>query len=202
MHLIVGLGNPDRKYERTRHNAGFLVVDRLASRVGAVADQRQLGALVAKVEVASRPAVLAKPLSYMNLSGQPAASLAGFYKVPVDHMLVVHDDMDLPFGDVRVKQAGGHGGHNGLRDIHRALGPDYLRVRFGVGRPEEGRDPADYVLSKWSGPEEAALNAVVDRAADAVEAVVREGVSAAMNTFNTRTERPQRAPAGAGSQGR
>jgi peptidyl-tRNA hydrolase, PTH1 family len=186
MHLVVGLGNPGRRYARTRHNAGFLVVDRVAARAGESVDRGQLGADVGTIRLGSAPVVLAKPRSYMNRSGQPVASLKGWYKVELDDIVVVHDDLDLPFAAVRVKQGGGHGGHNGLRDVGRAIGRDYVRVRVGIGRPPEGWDPADYVLARWSGAEASELEEVVDNAADAVEAVVREGPLAAMNRFNER----------------
>ena len=189
MKLVLGLGNPGRKYAGTRHNVGFLVVDRLASRSGDSVTTKQFGALVGKALVGSRPAVLAKPQGYMNRSGQPAASLRGYYKLDNDEVIVVHDDLDLPFGEVRVKQGGGHGGHNGLRDLSRALGGTYLRVRVGVGRPPQGWDPADYVLGKWTQVEQESLDTIVDQAADAVEAVARDGVGTAMNQFNVREGR-------------
>lgn len=188
MHLILGLGNPGRRYAGTRHNAGFEVVDRLGQRWGAPVTRRQLGALVASARVEDVPCVLAKPQGYMNLSGQPAASLRGYYRVEPYSVVVVHDDVDLPFGTVRVKRGGGHGGHNGLRDLHARLGSgEYLRVRFGVSRPPPGQDTADYVLGRWTTDEAERLSELVDRAADAVEAVLADGVVKAMNTFNTRS---------------
>ena len=188
MHLVLGLGNPGRRYERTRHNVGFLVVDRLAERAGEACNQKKFGAEIASVRIGRTPAVLAKPQSYMNLSGQPAASLKGYYKAENDEIVVVHDDVDLPFGDVRVKRGGGHGGHNGLRDLQSKLGGnDFIRVRVGISRPPEGWDTADYVLGKWTDAEQRELPEVVDQAADAVRAVLDEGVDAAMNTFNSRT---------------
>ena len=149
MQLVVGLGNPGRRYASTRHNVGFLVVDRLASRWAGSCDRKQLGALVDKVRIGSSDVVLAKPQTFMNLSGQAVASLRGFYKpASVDDILVVHDELDLEFGTVRLKRGGGHGGHNGLRDIQARLGTnDFVRVRVGIGRPPEGWDTADYVLA-------------------------------------------------------
>jgi len=199
MHLVVGLGNPGRKYEHTRHNVGFVVVDRLGARVGATVERKQLGALVDTARVGEQPAVFAKPQSYMNLSGQPVASLKGYYKSKNEHIVVVHDDVDLPFGEVRVKVGGGHGGHNGLRDINRAIGADYVRVRFGVGRPPQGWDTADYVLSRFTQAETGTLDSAVDRAADAVHAVVVTGATAAMNVFNTRSGRGRTAEPAADS---
>lgn len=180
MHLVLGLGNPGARYERTRHNAGFLVVDRLASRLGVAVDHKAHGALVGSGRSRDEAVVLAKPQTFMNLSGQPAASLRGFYKVELGDVVVVHDDVDLPFGDLRLKKGGGHGGHNGLRDLNAKLGPDYVRVRFGVGRPPEGWDTADYVLAGFTPDEEARLPALVDEVADAVELVVTTGFDAAV----------------------
>ena len=190
MFLVLGLGNPGRKHSQTRHNVGFLVADRLAERAGEQVDKKQLGALVAKVLVSNKPGVIAKPQSYMNLSGQPAASLKGFFKVENTDTIVVHDELDIPFGDVRVKVGGGHGGHNGIRDLNKHVGNDTIRVRVGVGRPPEGWDTADYVLGKWSPAEASGLPTIVDDAADAVEAILRDGVMAAMNHFNTRGRVP------------
>jgi PTH1 family peptidyl-tRNA hydrolase len=187
MHLVLGLGNPGRKYEKTRHNVGFLVADRLAARAGETCDKSQLGALVAKVRLRDADVVLAKPQSFMNLSGQPAASLRGYYKVTNDQVIVVHDEVDIPFGQVRIKVGGGHGGHNGLRDLVARLGDgNFVRVRVGVSRPPPGWDTADYVLGAWDTSEQRELEEIVDRAADAVEAILRDGVTNAMNVFNTR----------------
>lgn len=188
MHLVLGLGNPGGRYRGNRHNAGFMVVDRLAERAGVACDRKMLGALVAKTRVRGEDVVLAQPQSYMNLSGQPAASLRGFFKCPVEQVVVVHDELDLPFGDIRVKLGGGHGGHNGLRDIQARFGNNgFVRVRFGIGRPPEGWDTANYVLADFTAEESAQLDALLDRAADAVEAVVSEGVQAAMNRFNVKS---------------
>jgi PTH1 family peptidyl-tRNA hydrolase len=186
-HLVIGLGNPGRKYEKTRHNAGFLVVDRLASESSEALEKKQLGALVASVRLGNNPTILAKPQSFMNLSGQPTTSLRGYYKVEDDDIVVVHDDVDIPFGEVRVKSGGGHGGHNGLRDINQKLGTNcYARVRVGVGRPPEGHDTANYVLGRFSSEESSSLDELIGRAADATRAVVDGGVASAMNTFNVR----------------
>lgn len=195
MHLVLGLGNPGRRYERTRHNAGFLVVDRLADRHRTAVDRAQLGALVGNVRLGDRPVVLAKPQSFMNLSGQPAASLRGWYKVTNEQVVVVHDEVDLPFGDVRVKKGGGSGGHNGLKDLVEKLGgADFVRVRVGVGRPPEGWDTADWVLAAFSSAEEEALPEVLDRAVEAVALVVERGLSVAMNETNRRRG-PEAGPA-------
>jgi PTH1 family peptidyl-tRNA hydrolase len=200
MFLIVGLGNPGGQYQHTRHNVGFLVAERLCGRDGAAADKAQLGALVGKARVGGQPVVVAMPQGYMNRSGHPTASLRGYYKAEVDQVVVVHDDLDLPFGDVRVKKGGGHGGHNGLRDIQAQLGSgDFLRVRVGISRPPAGWDTADYVLAKWTADEQAGLDAIVDKACDAVSMVVEKGALAAMNQFNTKVSEPKpKAPRPAG----
>ncbi len=182
---MVGLGNPGRRYAATRHNVGFMTADALAARGQVRCDRGQFGALMDAARVGDVPAVLAKPQSYMNRSGAPTASLKGYYKVPMDQVVVVHDEIDLPFGTVRVKVGGGHGGHNGIRDVIRALGgPDFVRVRVGVSRPPPGWEVADYVLSSWSPAELEVLEEVVGAAADAVESVVKGGATAAMNTVN------------------
>lgn len=186
MHLVVGLGNPGKRYEKTRHNAGFLVVDRLCARWYESCDKKQLGALVGSARVGNDTAVLAKPQTFMNLSGQPTASLRGFYKVDVPKICVVHDEVDLPLGRVKLKRGGGHGGHNGLRDIQAKLGTnEFVRVRLGVGRPPKGWDTADYVLGSFSAEETQAVEEAVEQAADAVELWIREGLEAAMNRIHT-----------------
>jgi len=187
MRLVVGLGNPGRKYQNTRHNAGFLVLDHLAQTGDTTLSTKQFGALVAKTLIAHTPAILAKPQSYMNLSGQPVASLCGYYKIDPDALLVVHDDVDLPLGQVRIKQGGGHGGHNGLRNIAQQLSSRaFVRVRVGVSRPPPGWDTADYVLSNWSSAEKESLEPIIERSVRAITAIVDQGVLAAMNQFNTR----------------
>jgi PTH1 family peptidyl-tRNA hydrolase len=193
VYLLVGLGNPGRRYAKTRHNVGFLAVDRLAERAGVRCNTKQLGALVDKVLVSGSPAVIAKPQKFMNLSGQPVVSLAGYYRCEPDHIVVVHDDVDIPFGEVRVKVGGGHGGHNGLRDIKQKLGGrgEFLRIRVGVSRPPPGWDTADYVLGAWSGEEFDALDELLDRVVQAIETVVKDGPKQAMNTLNVRHGRSQ-----------
>ncbi|HJN78384.1 MAG TPA: aminoacyl-tRNA hydrolase [Myxococcota bacterium] len=192
MKFVVGLGNPGKKYEQTRHNAGFLVVRRLGERWGIDCQRKQFGALVGDGAIRHERTVLAMPQTYMNRSGHPTRSLLGFYKAGVDDLIIVHDDLDIPFGELKLKKGGGHGGHNGLRDLHKHFGGgDYLRVRFGVSRPPEGWDSADYVLGKWSSTERDGLDQAVDRAADAVEALLGGDLVAAQNTFHVRTSRPE-----------
>ncbi len=185
--IVVGLGNPGRRYTDTRHNAGFLVIDELARRWGIDCSKKQLGSEVGGGLVRDTKAILVKPQQFMNRSGHPTRSLMGFYKSAVADVVVIHDEVDLPFGTVRVKRGGGAGGHNGLRDLDRHLGDrNTIRVRVGVSRPPEGWDTADYVLGKWNAAERADLDTVLGRAADAVELVLSDGLSAAMNKFNVR----------------
>ncbi len=184
MKLVVGLGNPGRRYAWTRHNAGVQVVERLGRRWSIATTTKELGSLVGHGAVAHERAVLVLPQSFMNRSGQPVASLLGYYKRGIDDLVVVHDELDLPFGSVRVKQGGGHRGHNGLRDIIKHLGADFTRVRVGLGRPPEGWDPADFVLGRWTDAERSDLDGVIDTAADAVEEILCHGVDAAITRFN------------------
>jgi PTH1 family peptidyl-tRNA hydrolase len=186
--LVVGLGNPGPAYRGNRHNVGFLVADVLAGRIGGRFSKHKARADVVEGRLGPPPAprvVLAEPRSYMNESGGPVAGLCGFYKIPVEQLVVVHDELDLPYGALRLKRGGGDNGHNGLRSISRSLGSkDYLRVRFGIGRPPGRMDPADYVLRDFSAVERKDLEFHVDRAADAVEALVRDGLEAAQNRYN------------------
>jgi PTH1 family peptidyl-tRNA hydrolase len=185
-HLVVGLGNPGPSYTATRHNAGFFVVDLLAERIGARFKAHKGRADVVEARLAGVPLVLAKPKSYMNDSGGPVVAVARFYKVPAERIAIVHDDLDLPYGTVRLKLGGGDGGHNGLRSATAALGTnEYLRVRFGIGRPPGRQDPADFVLREFSSAERKDLAYHVDRAADAVEALLQDGLEAAQNEFNS-----------------
>jgi PTH1 family peptidyl-tRNA hydrolase len=184
-HLVVGLGNPGPRYAATRHNAGFFVLDLLAERVGGRFKAHRGRADVVEARLAGRPVVLVKPKSYMNESGGPVVSIARFYKVPVERITIVHDELDLPYGTLRLKRGGGDGGHNGLKSASAALGSkEYARVRFGIGRPPGQMDPADYVLREFGAAERKDLPYLVDRAADAVEALLADGLEAAQNEFN------------------
>jgi peptidyl-tRNA hydrolase, PTH1 family len=186
--LVLGLGNPGLEYARHRHNVGYLVVELLAGRM-AVKFGRHRKAVAQAAEgrlgIGGPRVVLAKPLTYMNLSGGAAVGLANFYKVPIDQVVAVHDELDLPFGTIRLKRGGGEGGHNGLRSLSKSFGTrDYVRVRFGIGRPPGRQDPADFVLSDFSAAERKELDFLVDRTADAVEAIVASGLEPAQNTFH------------------
>jgi PTH1 family peptidyl-tRNA hydrolase len=187
--LVVGLGNPGPSYAATRHNVGRIVVELLAARVGGSFKAHRRGrADLVEARLGDAPgtrAVLARSRSYMNESGGPVASVRDFFAVDIDHLVVVHDELDLPYGTLRVKRGGGDNGHNGLRSVRAALGTgDFLRVRFGIGRPPGRMDPAVFVLKPFSASERADLPVLVERAADAVEALVVDGLAYAQNLYN------------------
>ncbi|MCP2259012.1 peptidyl-tRNA hydrolase, PTH1 family [Streptoalloteichus tenebrarius] len=183
--LVVGLGNPGPAYAGNRHNAGFMVLDELAARMGGRFKAHRSGAEVVEGRLAGRRAVLVKPRSFMNVSGGPVVGAARFYKVAPSSLVVVHDELDIDFGAVRIKLGGGEGGHNGLRSISKSLGAkDYYRVRFGIGRPPGRMDPADYVLRDFSTVERKELPFVIDRCADAVESLLTDGIEVAQNKFH------------------
>jgi PTH1 family peptidyl-tRNA hydrolase len=185
--LVVGLGNPGPRYVANRHNIGFLVADEIADRVGGKFKSHKGGADVLEGRLGGRRVTLAKPRSYMNVSGGPVVGIARFYKLPAENLIVIHDELDLPFGAVRLKLGGGENGHNGLRSITKSLGTrEYLRVRFGIGRPPGRMDPADFVLRDFSATERRDLALEIDRCADATEALVANGLEAAQNLFHAR----------------
>ncbi|MGH3343454.1 MAG: aminoacyl-tRNA hydrolase [Carbonactinosporaceae bacterium] len=183
--LVVGLGNPGPAYAGNRHNAGHMVVDLLAVRLGSRLRAHKRRADVVEGRLAGRRAVLAKPRSYMNVSGGPVRALCDFFSVPAERVVVVHDELDIPFGALRLKRGGGDNGHNGLRSVTSALGSrDYLRVRFGIGRPPGRMDPAAYVLRDFSAAERKDLPSHLDRAGDAVEALLAGGLERAQNAYH------------------
>ena len=183
--LLAGLGNPGPQYAGNRHNVGFMVLDELAARIGGKFKAHKSGAELLEGRLVGQRVILAKPRSFMNLSGGPVVGAARFYKIPADGVVVVHDELDLSFGALKLKFGGGDNGHNGLRSITKSLGTkDYYRVRFGVGRPPGRQDPADYVLKDFSTVERKELALELDRCADAVEALISTGLSAAQNTFH------------------
>jgi PTH1 family peptidyl-tRNA hydrolase len=183
--LLVGLGNPGPRYAGNRHNVGFLVLDELARRTGGSFKAHRGHADVIEGRLSGLRVVLAKPKSYMNLSGGPVASLRDFFKVPADSIVVVHDELDIPYGTLRLKLGGGDNGHNGLKSITKSIGTrEYHRVRFGIGRPPGRQDPADFVLDDFSTVERRELPFHLDRAADAVEALLADGLAAAQNRFH------------------
>ena len=191
--LIVGLGNPGVQYQGNRHNVGQMVLDELAGRVGAGFKTHKARAQVVegRLGIGGPRVVLAKPMSYMNVSGGPVSALASFYGITPDHVVAVHDEIDIPFNTVKLKTGGGEGGHNGLRDISKALGTkDYLRVRVGVGRPPGRMDTADYVLRDFGTAELKELPFLLDEAADAVELLLREGLTSAQQKFHPAKSEP------------
>ncbi len=189
--LVVGLGNPGPTYASTRHNVGQMVIDELAARRSEKLRSHKANARVAETWV--RPGgpklVLASPNSFMNVSGGPVAALAAFYGVPPERVIVVHDELDIPFDSLKVKVGGGHGGHNGVRDVAKALAtPEFPRVRVGIGRPPGRQDPADWVLAAFGSAERTALPLLLGDAADAVELIALEGLLAAQQRFHAPRE--------------
>jgi len=187
--IVVGLGNPGPEYAATRHNVGFMVVDLLGERSGGIAFRSKFHGEVADARVGGGPATLLKPLTYMNNSGRSVQAALAFFKLPASELLVVHDELDLSFGDIRLKAGGGDAGHNGLKSITQQLGTsEYPRLRIGIGKPPPGfrGGGADFVLEGFRPAEKAELGQVVERAADAVELVAKHGLAAAMNTTNRR----------------
>jgi PTH1 family peptidyl-tRNA hydrolase len=185
--LIVGLGNPGKKYFKTRHNVGFDVVNALAEHWSIPLPSRpQYGSLVSTGNVASESCILALPQKYMNCSGQPIASLMGYFKISAKDLIVVHDELAFGFGMVRCKKGGGHGGHNGLRDLIRHVGNDFLRVRMGIGKPPPKFDQARYVLSRWTEKESRDLLTFLGNGEQAIEYILRDGIASAMNSLNVR----------------
>ncbi|HET9704208.1 MAG TPA: aminoacyl-tRNA hydrolase [Vicinamibacterales bacterium] len=186
MKLIVGLGNPGREYRDTRHNVGFMVVDALADR-WRVSDawRERFGALQIKTTVGDAPVVIAKPLTFMNLSGQAVSAIAGFFKIEPADVLVIVDEAALPLGRLRARREGGAGGHNGLKSLIQHLGTqNFPRMRVGVGRGADGRDLSDHVLGRFEPSERETVSAAVLRAADATEMFISDGIERVMNAFN------------------
>jgi peptidyl-tRNA hydrolase, PTH1 family len=194
MLLVVGLGNPDREYADNRHNVGFMVVDELASACRAEPFKKKFGGEIARAMLGKTEAMLLKPLTYMNLSGDAVQPCAAFFKVAPADIVVVHDEIDLPFGDVRLKMGGGHAGNNGVRSVIARLGtPEFARVRFGVGRPgaDFKGEVADWVLRGFSPDERRDLPIYLKIAAESVLDIAARGFQAAMNTRNTRLKKSQ-----------
>lgn len=189
--LIAGLGNPGPEYAANRHNVGFIVADLLAERVGGrfkragKAQAQVVEGRIGPPGPGNRRVILAKPMSYMNLSGGPVTALRDFYKVPVANIVAIHDELDIDYGTLRLKLGGGDNGHNGLKSMTKAMGSDYHRVRFGIGRPPGRMQVADFVLKDFSATERKELDYFVDRAADAVECLVIEGLERAQGTYNS-----------------
>lgn len=190
MFLIVGLGNPGREYQNTRHNIGFDVIDKLAEAEGIDVLEKKHKAIIGKGCVAGQKCVLAKPITYMNLSGESVRALADYYKIDTSsELIVISDDISLDVGQIRVRKKGSAGGHNGLKSIIAHLGHDgFMRVKMGVGEKPRGWDLADYVLGHFSGPERELMDDACERAAEAIRMMAAGETDAAMNRFNTRKE--------------
>ena len=189
--LVVGLGNPGPGYAGNRHNVGVMVLEELAARAGvrlSAGRGARARSLAGEGRLAGRRVVLARPLTYMNESGGPVRGLLDYHRIPADDLVVVHDELDLPFATVRLKRGGGEGGHNGVRSVTRSTGTkDYLRVRVGIGRPPGRQDPADFVLKDFSAVERKELDLLVAEAADAAEALLVKGLEAAQNDVHPRS---------------
>lgn len=184
-YLIVGLGNPGREYRFNRHNIGFMLIDRVAVRLTARLTRFQSKALIGTARYGDKKVILAKPQTYMNLSGQAIQGLSSFYKIPLENLLVAHDDLDLPFGTIRLRPGGGAGGQKGIKSTIQQLGTqEFPRLRMGIGRPPGRMDAAAYVLQDFAGAEEQLLSETLERAADAVEKWMDAGIEKAMTHFN------------------
>src|SRR5690348_5464914 len=196
LHLIVGLGNPGTKYERTRHNVGFMVVDELARRHGLTWRGRQARAEIAKGAINGVPVVLAKPQTFMNLSGESVAGLLHWHKLPLDRLLILYDDLDLPLGTIRVRACGSAGGHNGVSSINQHLrSQEFARVRIGIERPPGTGEQIDWVLGHFSKEQARELEPALKAAADAVEFWLANGIDKTMNAFNGGTPAGKEPPA-------
>jgi PTH1 family peptidyl-tRNA hydrolase len=196
MKIIVGLGNPGREYAQTKHNAGFLFVDALAGRLGADAWRDKFEAQVAETHIGPQKVLLVKPQTYMNDSGRAVGPLMRFYKLPVEDLIVVHDDMDIPCGTIRLRKKGSAGGHNGIKSILAALGDEhFVRVRIGIGRPAPGWTVVNHVLAPFSTENAPKIAAAIDGLIPAVECIVTDGIDLAMNRYNPRKQKKSRAAA-------
>jgi len=185
MWLIIGLGNPGKEYRLTRHNMGFRVVDRLAREQGIQFNKRRGGARIGEGRVGREKVILAKPLTYMNKSGAAVKKLVKVLGIPLDHLVVVHDDLDLACGRMKIKEKGGHGGHKGVQSIIEQLGnTDFLRVKVGIGKPPDPEEGADYVLSPFAANERALVKESVEQAVEAIEAIIVSGKDQSMNRYN------------------
>lgn len=185
LNVIVGLGNPGNKYENTRHNVGFSTIDLLSVKHGIKVDRLKHRALTGDGSIKGERVLLVKPQTFMNLSGESVRDIAEWYKLPMENIIVIYDDVDLPVGTVRIRPKGSSGTHNGMKSvIYQLQSDDFPRIRIGIGKAPEGWDLADYVLSRFSGDEAKDIRQSVERAADAAASIVADGVAAAMNLYN------------------
>lgn len=194
-YLIAGLGNPGRTHLYNRHNVGFMAVDRLAARHGIELKRVQNKAIVGNGRIAGRPVIIAKPQTFMNLSGNAIGPLLNYYRVPLGNLLVVYDELDIPFAAIRLREKGGAGGHNGMRSLIQHLGNDFPRLRLGIGRPPGRMDPAAFVLQDFGRDELPIVDEMLSAAGDAIESFIRDGIDLAMTRANPRQDR---SAAGAG----
>lgn len=188
--LIVGLGNPGRAHLYNRHNVGFMVADRLATHHGIELKRVQNKAIVGSGRIADRPVIVAKPQTFMNLSGEAIGPLVNYYKIPQRNILVVYDELDIPFAVIRLREKGGAGGHNGMRSLIQHLGNDFARMRMGIGRPPGRMDPAAFVLQDFGREELPLLSEMLSTAVEAVESFVRHGIDLTMSRFNGSIDAP------------
>ena len=185
MRLIVGLGNPGNQYENTRHNVGFMVIDKLAGEFGISVNKNKFDVRYGRGDIEDQAVMLAKPMAFMNRSGWPVQKLAAYFKIDSKDLIVIHDDIDLAFGRLKIKEKGGHGGHKGLKSIIQAVGEDaFVRLRIGVGRSETGSSVSDHVLGPFYDDESTLLDGILNRARDAVVTILTEGPKVGMNRFN------------------
>lgn len=186
--LVCGLGNPGRKYDGTRHNVGFEAINRLASRFHFPASKQEKKGEVSRGTMANHQVLLVKPLTYMNLSGECVGPLMRYYRIESNHVIAIHDELDFEPGILRVKSGGGAGGNNGIKSLIQHIGNDFQRIRIGIGKPPPSRDGADWVLSRFAPAERREIDAVLDAAVDALEAILVDGIAAAMNRFNQKAK--------------
>jgi PTH1 family peptidyl-tRNA hydrolase len=185
--IIVGLGNPGISYEWSRHNIGFLVVNRLAEIHHILVGTRRFKSLLGKGSIDSQSVILAKPMTYMNRSGEAVAKIVSFFQGGTKDLIVIHDDLDLPIGKLRIKQRGGDGGHQGIRSVIESMGGNsFLRLKIGIGRPLGEMDPAEYVLTPFSAREKSSLDEALTRSAECLAVILREGIETAMNRYQKR----------------
>ena len=184
-YLIAGLGNPGREYKQTRHNIGFMVAEKLSTDLGIPLGKVQAKAIIGIGKFSGSKIILAKPQTFMNLSGQAVKSLLNYYKIPTSNLIVVHDDLDIPFGTIRIRQQGGYGGQKGMKSIIEQLGTqEFIRLRMGIDRPPGRMDAADYVLQRFSKQEEEQVDAFLDSASKAIQTILVDGIDRAMNQYN------------------